>query len=73
MRLPRRVPWAHLGELELVCSWIFTDEEDIEAKIQAVNKVRGSMVSSLIFSSSLLASFLPGKRSLHSPMLWNPL
>jgi len=73
MRLPRRVPWAHLGELEQICSWIFTNEEDIEAKIQAVNRVRGSMVSSLIFSSSLLASFLPGKLLLHSPMLWNPL
>ncbi|KAL4080056.1 Las1-like-domain-containing protein [Scleroderma yunnanense] len=39
MRLPRRIPWAHIGELDQVCSWIFTDEEDIEAKILAVNRL----------------------------------
>ena len=39
MRLPRRVPWEHLGELEQVCSWIYTDENDLEAKQRAVNRV----------------------------------
>ncbi|KAH9921458.1 Las1-like-domain-containing protein [Fomitopsis serialis] len=39
MRLPRRVPWAHIGELEQVCSWIYTDENDLDAKELAVNKL----------------------------------
>ncbi|KAF9243749.1 Las1-like-domain-containing protein [Melanogaster broomeanus] len=39
MRLPRRVPWAHIGELEQVCSWIYVDEEDLEAKTLAINRL----------------------------------
>ncbi|KIJ68797.1 hypothetical protein HYDPIDRAFT_82630 [Hydnomerulius pinastri MD-312] len=39
MRLPRRVPWAHIGELEQVCSWIYEDEEDFEAKTLAINRL----------------------------------
>ncbi|KAH7883943.1 Las1-like-domain-containing protein [Phlebopus sp. FC_14] len=39
MRLPRRVPWAHVGELEQVCSWIFMDEADLEAKTFAINRL----------------------------------
>ncbi|PIL30928.1 hypothetical protein GSI_07097 [Ganoderma sinense ZZ0214-1] len=39
MRLPRRVPWEHLGELEQVCSWIYTDENDLDAKQRAVNRL----------------------------------
>lgn len=39
MRLPRRVPWASLSELDEVCSWIYTDETDLEAKVRAVNRV----------------------------------
>ncbi|KAH0838638.1 Las1-like-domain-containing protein, partial [Lanmaoa asiatica] len=39
MRLPRRVPWAHIGELEQVCSWICADEEDLEAKTLAINRL----------------------------------
>ena len=39
MRLPRRVPWAHIGELERVCSWIYADEEDLGAKLLAINRV----------------------------------
>ncbi|KAG9314700.1 Las1-like-domain-containing protein [Chiua virens] len=39
MRLPRRVPWAHISELEQVCSWIYTDEEDLEAKTLAINRL----------------------------------
>ena len=39
MRLPRRVPWEHLGELEQVCSWIYTDENDLDAKQRATNRV----------------------------------
>ena len=40
MRLPRRVPWSSLSELDQVCSWIFTDENDLDAKTFAVNRVR---------------------------------
>ncbi|EKM83617.1 hypothetical protein AGABI1DRAFT_123945 [Agaricus bisporus var. burnettii JB137-S8] len=39
MRLPRRVPWASSVELEHVCSWIFTDQHDLEAKDLAVNRL----------------------------------
>lgn len=42
MRLPRRVPWAHIGELEQVCSWVYADEEDLEAKTLAINRVGSS-------------------------------
>ena len=40
MRLPRRVPWASLAELDEVCSWIYADEHDMDAKIRAINRVR---------------------------------
>ncbi|KAI0662478.1 Las1-like-domain-containing protein [Cubamyces menziesii] len=39
MRLPRRVPWQDLSELEQVCSWIYTDENDLQAKRLAVNRL----------------------------------
>ncbi|KAG6885721.1 hypothetical protein C0993_010894, partial [Termitomyces sp. T159_Od127] len=39
MRLPRRVPWASLSELEQICAWIYTDENDIDAKILAINRL----------------------------------
>lgn len=39
MRLPRRVPWSSLTELDQVCSWIYTDESDLEAKLLAVQRV----------------------------------
>lgn len=40
MRLPRRVPWASIGELEQLCSWIYTDDHDLESKVLAINRVR---------------------------------
>ena len=40
MRLPHRVPWAHVSELEQVYAWIYADENDIDAKVLAVNRVR---------------------------------
>ncbi|KAI0757360.1 Las1-like-domain-containing protein [Daedaleopsis nitida] len=39
MRLPRRVPWESLGELEQVCAWIYTDENDLDAKQRAVHRL----------------------------------
>ncbi|TFK93050.1 Las1-domain-containing protein [Polyporus arcularius HHB13444] len=39
MQLPRRVPWESLAELEQVCSWIYSDENDLEAKQHAVNRL----------------------------------
>ncbi|KAG5339894.1 Protein LAS1 [Termitomyces sp. T112] len=39
MRLPRRVPWASLSELEQICAWIYSDENDIDAKILAINRL----------------------------------
>ncbi|OCH92729.1 Las1-domain-containing protein [Obba rivulosa] len=39
MKLPHRVPWASIGELEQVCSWIYADETDHGAKTRAVNRL----------------------------------
>lgn len=39
MRLPRRVPWASVSELDQVCAWIYADENDIDAKILALHRV----------------------------------
>ncbi|KAG2123607.1 Las1-like-domain-containing protein [Suillus clintonianus] len=39
MRLPRRVPWANISELDQLCSWVFMDEGDLEAKRFAINRL----------------------------------
>ncbi|EJF58409.1 Las1-domain-containing protein [Dichomitus squalens LYAD-421 SS1] len=39
MRLPRRVPWESIAELEQVCSWIFADEADLNAKQRAIDRL----------------------------------
>ncbi|KAJ7169509.1 Las1-like-domain-containing protein [Mycena filopes] len=39
MRLPRRVPWTSITELDQVCSWIFTDEYDLDSKTKAINRL----------------------------------
>ncbi|KAF7367218.1 Protein LAS1 [Mycena sanguinolenta] len=39
MRLPRRVPWTSTAELDQLCSWIFTDENDLESKVKAINRL----------------------------------
>ncbi|KAI0823105.1 Las1-like-domain-containing protein [Trametes gibbosa] len=39
MRLPRRVPWQDLSELEQICSWIYADANDLDAKQRAVNRL----------------------------------
>ncbi|RPD81634.1 Las1-domain-containing protein [Lentinus tigrinus ALCF2SS1-7] len=39
MQLPRRVPWENLTELEQVCAWIYTDENDLDAKQRAVDRL----------------------------------
>ncbi|KAF9524079.1 Las1-like-domain-containing protein [Crepidotus variabilis] len=39
MRLPRRVPWASLEELEQVCSSIFTDTSDLDSQKFAINRI----------------------------------
>ncbi|KAJ6574735.1 Las1-like-domain-containing protein [Mycena capillaripes] len=39
MRLPRRVPWTSISELDQLCSWIFTDESDLESKTKAINRL----------------------------------
>ncbi len=55
MRLPRRVPWEHIGELEQVCSWIYTDENDLDAKQRAVNRVSLSPRSPTVTTYRTLA------------------
>ncbi|PPQ64754.1 hypothetical protein CVT26_002698 [Gymnopilus dilepis] len=39
MRLPRRVPWASLAELEEICAAIYADENDLDAKVFAINRI----------------------------------
>ncbi|KAJ6604255.1 Las1-like-domain-containing protein [Mycena vulgaris] len=39
MRLPRRVAWTSIAELDQLCSWIFTDETDLDAKTKAINRL----------------------------------
>lgn len=45
MRLPRRLPWASIGELDQICSWIFADELGTPGRLLALNRV-----SALYFS-----------------------
>ncbi|KAF8640922.1 hypothetical protein AX17_000570 [Amanita inopinata Kibby_2008] len=37
MRLPRRVPWASLSQLDLLCSWIYAD--DAGSKLLAIHRL----------------------------------
>ncbi|KAF9066058.1 Las1-like-domain-containing protein [Rhodocollybia butyracea] len=39
MKLPRRVPWASIAELDEVCAAIFTDENDLESQTFAINRL----------------------------------
>jgi hypothetical protein len=39
MKLPRRVPWTSISELDQVCSWIFADDSDSVSKTLAINRV----------------------------------
>ncbi|KAL4244574.1 hypothetical protein ABKN59_009945 [Abortiporus biennis] len=39
MRLPRRVPWVSLSELDEVCAWIYADQNDIDAKHRAIRRL----------------------------------
>ncbi|EMD41590.1 hypothetical protein CERSUDRAFT_41872 [Gelatoporia subvermispora B] len=39
MKLPHRVPWASIGELDQVCSWIYSDENDYDTRLRAVNRL----------------------------------
>ncbi|KAI0344109.1 Las1-domain-containing protein [Trametopsis cervina] len=48
MRLPRRVPWASLAELDQVYSWIYADENDLDAKVLAVNRLAAWRVMTTI-------------------------
>lgn len=46
MRLPRRVPWASLDDLNQVCIWIYYDDSE-ESKILAIQTVRIGIFSHL--------------------------
>lgn len=39
MRLPRRVPWRFIEDLDEVCSWIYSPESNDTTKQAAINKV----------------------------------
>ncbi|KAI0080065.1 Las1-domain-containing protein [Panus rudis PR-1116 ss-1] len=39
MRLPRRVPWSSIAELEQVCAWIYSDESDTISRRLAAERL----------------------------------
>ncbi|KAG9041227.1 rRNA-processing protein las1 [Tulasnella sp. UAMH 9824] len=39
MRLPRRTPWANLGELDEVCRMIYSEDSSLESKRKAANRL----------------------------------
>lgn len=65
MKLPRRVPWTSVAELDYVCALIFTEESTRESKQLAVQRV---LFSQFLPISSLFSRFLLGKISHPYPM-----
>lgn len=63
MRLPRRVPWQDLSELEQICGWIYADESDFDAKQRAVNRVRRAHRFRKPFPFTVLDSSLESGRT----------
>lgn len=53
MKLPKRIPWSNPSELEQISSWIYEDENDIAAKVLAVNRV-SLFNSQIAFSTAYL-------------------
>ncbi|KAF8526244.1 Las1-domain-containing protein [Hysterangium stoloniferum] len=45
MRLPKRVPWSDVSEVEQLCSWVFSPEADGSTKMLAVNRLAAWRVS----------------------------
>ncbi|KII86378.1 hypothetical protein PLICRDRAFT_287605 [Plicaturopsis crispa FD-325 SS-3] len=71
MRLPRRVPWASIGELDQVCAWIYADENDLDAKRLAVNRLSAwraitSLPHALESTLALLSAILQDSASQNS-------
>jgi len=69
----RRVPWASLAELDQLCSWIYADEADIDAKISAVHRLSAwknitQIPHALESTLSLLVAILQdtGSQQLHA-------
>ncbi|KDQ54841.1 hypothetical protein JAAARDRAFT_209051 [Jaapia argillacea MUCL 33604] len=48
MRLPRRVPWTSITELEQVCSWIYSDENDLAQLGSAARRLSAWRVSTVL-------------------------
>ncbi|EIW64980.1 Las1-domain-containing protein [Trametes versicolor FP-101664 SS1] len=72
MRLPRRVPWQDLGELEQVCGWIYADESDFDAKQRAVNRLAAWKVAvplphALESAHAILSTILQDGSSANAP------
>lgn len=72
MRLPRRVAWTSIAELDQVCSWIFADENDIDSKVLAVNRVR-SFLNFHKIGPLMPRSYQPGGPQLPFHMRWTLL
>ncbi|KAJ7630589.1 Las1-like-domain-containing protein [Roridomyces roridus] len=74
MGLPRKVPWTSIAELDQLCSWIYTDEHDEDAKIRAINRLSAwkaitplphSLESILALLSALVQDAAPSQPSSH--------
>ncbi|GJJ08732.1 hypothetical protein Clacol_002951 [Clathrus columnatus] len=48
MRLPKRVPWSNISELENIFIWIFGENSDSSSKRKAVNRLSAWRVSTAI-------------------------
>ncbi|PPQ63705.1 hypothetical protein CVT24_004285 [Panaeolus cyanescens] len=58
MRLPRRVPWSSLSELDDICSCIYADQDDIAAKKQAINRATWKAITPLPHALDSILSLL---------------
>jgi hypothetical protein len=74
MRLPRRVPWASISELDEVCSWIYANQGDPDLQISALNRVssppflRINLTSVLAVSLESNVVFTPRSRVRPEPI-----
>jgi hypothetical protein len=73
MRLPRRVPWASIAELDEVCTYIYSSDADDRSKRAAVNRVSYGY---WIFDATKIQSMDSSPRGAYPRlflMLWNLL
>ncbi|KAL1738419.1 Las1-like protein, partial [Schizophyllum fasciatum] len=73
MRLPRRVPWASVGELEELCGWIYNDRSDVDAHKTALARIAAwraitPLPHALESTAALLAIIVQDEATAASPL-----